>query len=213
MNTKTYLPVFTGFYGTFFESDDDRIIEDLEYQAEELKIKIDNDMFDKFWSSNEASKYYKDYRIEVSKTACDAIETLLKDNGLIEAIEYEDLHSPKEYNFYNDSININLIYSEDNLKAIEKFVTDHFVEWGQYLKDHFTSYDGFISFYDNFPGSEDWRSISDCMEHKTKAGVVLEFICQCLEYDSEKLYYDVSDHMDFITPCLEDFLNELKEDK
>ena len=185
---KTYLPIFTGFYNTLFEPDgEDQEIDDINGQRTAknlLKISYDDCKFD-----------YDAYHKEVSIAVTNYIEKELKDLNIVSEIKFEALYSPREYNFSNDSINIKIDLSEDNIKEIKKFLYDNLDEYKQYLINNYTSYDGFISFNPNT--LEGWQEITkdfnDYSEKEHYLGSVLEFICQMNEINIENMYESLND--------------------
>lgn len=185
---KTFLPVFTGFYGTIFEPDgEDNEIQSIndERNAKNLpEIGFDDCKFD-----------YKGYFNEVSIDVTKYIEHELKELNFLSSIKFEELYSPKEYNFSNDSINIEIELSEDNIKEIKKFLYDNLDEYKQYLRDNYTSCSGFISFNPNtFEGwLEITKDFNDYSEKMHYLGSVLEFICQMNELNTDSMYSQLTD--------------------
>jgi len=180
---KTYLPIFTGFYNTIFEPcNEDSEVDDINNlrESEGLKpIGYDDCQWD-----------YKDYFGRVSEQCAEVIESELKGLGLIESIEYENLYSPKEYNFRNDSINIAIELTEDNIKAIGKYLNENIDPFKVYIKDKYTSCSGFISSYSN--NVNDWID-SDSLEHKHKLGSILGFILLDNAFDQFELFDQLTD--------------------
>jgi hypothetical protein len=115
---KTYLPVFTGFYGSHFLEP---------YMDEEDEGKeID-------WEA---------YMKALSKSFCDVVEDELSD--FVSMIKFERLVSPKYYNYANDSINVEIdVY----VNKVNEYIKENIVKFDKYLKDNYTSCDGFISSY------------------------------------------------------------------
>lgn len=185
---KTFLPVFTGFYNTIFEADgEEQEISDINNQrtAKNLpEINFDDCTFN-------YAEYSKDVSIAVTKY----IETELKDLNILTSIKFEALYSPKEYNFSNDSINIEIELSEDNIKEIKKFLYNNLDEYKQYLNNNYCSYDGFMSFHPNtFEGwLELTKDFNDYSNEKHLLGSVLEFICQMNEINIENMYEATTD--------------------
>lgn len=159
---KTYLPIFTGFYGSHFLEP---------YMDEEDEGKeID-------WEA---------YMETLSKSFCDVVEDELSD--FVSMIKFEKLVSPKYYNYANDSINVEIDLYQTKIDA---YLKENEVEFTEYLKNNYTSCDGFISSY-----SSDIKDWSDWSDHKHKAGSVLQFICDnegitedCLN-ETEVSYYE-----------------------
>lgn len=159
---KTYLPVFKGFYGSHFLEP--------EMDEEDEGKEID-------WES---------YMEALSKAFCDVVEDELSD--FVNEIKFEELISPKFYNFSNDSINCEI---DVDVNKVNEYLKEYSIDFAKYLKDNYTSCDGFISSHSN--SLEDW---TEWHEDKHKAGSVLQFICEnegitedCL-YDCGVSYYE-----------------------
>jgi len=183
---NTYLPVFQGFYGSIFEADnEENEIDDINSQREAKglePISFDDCIFD-----------YKSYCQKVSEECVDAIETKLKEiiNKDIR-IDLENLVSPREYNFVNDSINIEIELTKEAQDAIIKILKDNENAFKQFVKERYTSRSGFIS--NHSPYYEEWIEIiktwdNDLLDHKL--GAVLDFILKEDSYDESQLYYDL----------------------
>ncbi|MHA1754676.1 MAG: hypothetical protein ACTSYR_04080 [Candidatus Odinarchaeia archaeon] len=185
---KTYLPIFNGFYNTIFEADgEDQEIDDINGQrtAKNLpEISFDDCNFN-------YDEYHKEVSIDVTKY----IEKELKDLNFIDSIRFENLYSPKEYNFSNDSINVEIDLSEDNIKEIKKFLYDNLDEYKQYLINNYTSCSGFISFNPNtFAGwVELTKDFTDYSGKEHYLGSVLEFICLMNEINTNSMFEQLTD--------------------
>jgi hypothetical protein len=164
---NTWLPIFTGFYNTLFEyNNETQLIED--YNSEN-GTDLSYDDFE--WN-------YSTYHKEVAEKCTSVIEDLLKENNIVSSIKFEDIHSPRQYNFSNDSINVEITVDS---KEVYKFVSEHLEEFESYIKEHFTSYSGFISFFSN--NHLDWlQQIAKWEFEKdiTQIGSILDFICETL---------------------------------
>lgn len=93
-------------------------------------------------------KDFEGFRTEVSKKAADLLhEAIVFDDSIIQAIDFESLSSPKYYNFETDRLNLKIKLDQRKLDlyCFRQEKTD----FNQYLKDHFTSCDGFFSFIAN----------------------------------------------------------------
>lgn len=121
----TYLPIFNGFYNTIFEFDESNFCYENDVNFDRLTID------------------YKQYEIDVVK---ECIEFVKENCILIKSIEFENICSPKEYNFRNDSANITI---QMDLKAFKKYLYNNKESLNEYLKERYTSCSGFISHYGN----------------------------------------------------------------
>ena len=145
---ESYLPIFTGFYGSFLDPNENYQIEsEIEYinelrqEKNKKPINYDNLKID-----------YDNLYNDLSSELCNIVYDLLKD--FIYDIKYKSLQRPKYYNYSNDKIKILI---KPNKNKILKYITKNFENWDKYLKENFTSYDGFYSFYSNNPNSNDWN--------------------------------------------------------
>ena len=164
MNTETYLPVFKGFYGSIFEPDETNEIDYINEQRAEKELpEIDYDD-----CNFNYSRYYKD----VSEYLVNEVESELSE--YVNSIKFQELKSPKFYNFTNDWINVVINPKPD---AIINYINDYKDEWKKYLMDNYKSYDGFISSYDCFPESDDWNNYN-IINGKHQLGSALNFIAE-----------------------------------
>jgi hypothetical protein len=104
-------------------------------------------------------------------------------------LEFVAIDSPREYNFTTDRL-VAKITLED-LQRARKIAEDNEADFEQYLRDTFTSYDGFYSSYSN--DMNDWKDIPtdvlDCNEVMTYIAVA------CLVEKSEReLLDDIHGH-------------------
>lgn len=132
---ETYLPVFTGFYGTIFEADEEQEIYNInEVRNQKGLPDVDYDKIDFDYSG-----YYK----EKAEYCCHWVEQEMRSLGFDCTIEFEQVNSPREYNFSNDSIHCKVSIDIDNLID---YATKNWLEFSEYIKENYSSYDGFISF-------------------------------------------------------------------
>lgn len=172
MKYNTFCPLFPGFYSTVFEySGEDG---DIEYYNEENKTDLSYDDFK--WD-------YKDYETRVSKEFAARIEKELNQFLPIE-IEFQHVHSPREYNFSNDSINIAVSLDIDELiKLIEERKQDA----ATYFKNKYTSRSGFTSFHSN--KISDWINKEYILENpEHRIGALLDCLCS-IELNQDDIIY------------------------
>ena len=185
MKVQTFLPVFNGFYNTLFEDLIDNATDNvIEYHNEqnESDLNYDNFNFDFITLKN-----------EICKDAVSKIEEKLNEIGINCTINFENLVSPKEYNFSNDSINIEINFKK--FSRVIEILEQNYDSFSKYIKDNYTSRDGFISNYSNY--SSDWmEDLKNDAENEThKVGAVLEFILQEVEeYKPENLYFELCEN-------------------
>lgn len=147
---ETRVP-FSGFYHSFYES---RIDDNLK---DRIHHYCDNWDFHDFGILREIfHKYatFDDCRNAIAQEHCTAFFDIYKDEfGIDLKAEYVEFTSPKYYNFETDKL-----YARVSLNALKELWNWHkqndFVLLGQYIKERFTSRDGFISFITN--DLQDW---------------------------------------------------------
>ena len=170
----TWLPVFPGFYNTMFDTEEDYIRfetemtldEKREYYSAVFGEGVTEEFFDEyFWECLTNREYAIE---EVCESICEALKTI-DPIGVIKAIKYERLSSPKYYNFSNDSINCKITFDQ---QVLQKYVDNNIEEFTKFIEERYTSRSGFISSHSN--DIKDWRDISELGEHST--GSVLEFV-------------------------------------
>lgn len=109
---------------------------------------------DTFWSNFDNDKF----KVVILKRATDFItdnvKPLLIDLGIgITDIKVIDIHSPKFYNWSTDSLNFDLVtddkFTDNIIDVINNLEPNELNDLSKFLKNNFTSCDGFISFTDN----------------------------------------------------------------
>lgn len=187
MKVKTFLPVFKGFYGSYWDEID------LQSEVEHIK---DRGLYEtKFLTyflddySGLENLLYKNlnwpaYYIALCKKFCKIIENEI---DLVKSITYEEMISPKEYNFSNDSINCIIDIKK---RPFKKWLFDNKEIVNQKLKDRYTSCSGFISFYPrSFEGwKEETNNFKDLDGHYL--GALLDIYCEVEEINEDVLYND-----------------------
>jgi len=177
---ETWLPVFSGFYGTVWESNDD----DEENEIDEINhIRKEKNLPPITFDDCEWS--YNNYHQEVVEKVTQEIGERLKENNYIQGYELQGLRSPREYNFHNDSIDVQFELNETNIRTIMQYLQKHVKSFEQYLQDKYTSRSGFISSYDNDVNG--WMHEDD-LSHQHKLGSILQFILEN-DYKTEGLDY------------------------
>jgi len=168
-NVDTWLPVFSGFYGTIWEtdSDEEREIEDInDKRIAKGLLAVGYD--DVEWD-------YDEYMQMVSKSVSGQVSEALIQLGCIQKGTFQNLRSPREYNFANDAIDVTFTLTPKNVKVIEKYLQVNVAKFSHYLTEHYTSRDGFMSNYSN--QSADWLiDIQSTVKHQHMLGAILNFI-------------------------------------
>ena len=189
MKVQTFLPVFNGFYNTLFVDLIDNATDNaIEWYNEDNNTSLNYDDFNFDFASIQR---------EICKDAVSKIEEKLNEIGINCSIKYETLVSPREYNFSNDSINIEINFKK--FSQVIEILEQNFDSFTQYIKDNYTSCSGFISSHSSYASDwmEDLREDAENEAHKV--GAVLDFILQEIEgYKDEDLYYELCENAYFI---------------
>ena len=192
MKVKTWLPVFQGFYGSGIEDD-----QELDWI---LLNDPDNSRLDekhKQWILEEAFEYidYSSYHAALAESICEGVCEELKSHDLISGYKFEKLVSPRFYNFSNDSIDVEV---EVDIESLITQCEEKYEEFAEYLKERYTSCDGFMSSHSNDPA--DWFGTLDdysdghvmaCKEHCV--GSILSFLLSGVEVDTCLVYEAASE--------------------
>ena len=193
--TATWLPVFPGFYGTYYENYDadvQAIDDKIDELAEDYKIhpRVIDALRNHGGNWDLLDVDYPEFDEECARRCCDWVEDQLKYLfGDGSKVVYEEIKSPREYNFANDSINATI--TVDMAKVVD-YLHAHRKEFAKYLADNYTSYDGFWSYYS--PEIKGWlpeNATEDTVEwndHQT--GAVLDFILRNEFGNSDECEFD-----------------------
>lgn len=127
--------IFPGFYESILFNSDS------EYYFNEM-------MNDEDQNITYELKDFEGFQAEVSKKAADLLHNaIIFEDSIIQSIDFEGLSSPKYYNFETDKLILKVKLDQRKLELYcfrqEKEAFD------EYLKENFTSYDGFHSFIAN----------------------------------------------------------------
>jgi len=175
---KTFLPIFPGFYNTIFEPCEDSLIED-DKTYDDYKFNYD--------------KYRNDVAIETTKAIQNKLNEILNTTEKNFNIIFETIVSPKFYNYSNDSINVTINTNKKTINNILNYLKNNQKEFEIYIKDNFTSYDGFISFYSN--NSKDWiETLKNNTLKEENLSHYLDFILLNEDYKADTLFFEISEN-------------------
>lgn len=163
---KTYLPLFSGFYGTIWESEEGAFCSEYECDYDDLIVDYD--------------AYNKDVVLGI-------IDFVESNCEFIKSITFENICSPKYYNFSNDSANVSIALKKREFK---KYLNDNKEALDNYLREHYTSRDGFWSSYGN--SFEQWKEETDNFKNLENhyLGSLLQFYFEnedITEYDAYEM--------------------------
>ena len=204
---ETYAPIFPGFYGTLYSfADDGRAVVDSLLGECDTDIELIHKFVEENYDET-VDEYYTRYTEDVAKAVCHFLtETVSEILNTDVEFEFQNIHSPKYYNFSNDSINVNLKFKDADvfMRKLLSFVKKHKKEFEQYLKDNYTSCDGFMSYYSN--KVSDWMK-KEYGEHEI--GSMLEFVLRNSNDNIEEdMYYYVTERVCDLAYC--DFKDSFK---
>jgi len=149
---------FSGFYETIHSANLERLAEDQDGEwSEELNSQID-------WKEK-LKEYAEAY-----------VKAYSKELGV--PVVFKALDSPREYNFRTDRIFADM--EESDLKELRKEVDEE--EMREFVKDHFTSREGFSSFYSG--DYEDWLKQEEPWDHN-QWGAMLDVLAECADQNWE----------------------------
>lgn len=148
----------------------------------------------------------------VSNGAVEIIDELLGNDEVLSNLKFVSLSSPKYYNFSTDRLNIDM---DVNVELLSKFCFETNKDsFDKYLKDTFTSYDGFISFVSNnikdFKNGFDWDDRDKCLQ------VMIEYYLLCqLNNTTNHEYFDCDNNYqsqlyDWARDCIYDYRTVVK---
>lgn len=182
---ETFLPVFSGFYNTFWEFHFDNIEAEIQEARQGKGLYSDYDI-------DKLEIDYNQYEADIVENFAEALKDKLSD--FIVNIEVQKIIHPKAYNFKNDSVDVKIEYNKKNIKA---FIYNHKENFSKYLKSRYTSCDGFISHYSN--DFETWEAeTSNFLDFSGSGhflGSILEFISKELEIEEIDFYDTVMENV------------------
>lgn len=197
-----YIPYFPGFYDTILAPDEERIRDYLENDIiTEVDYPIKN--FERFENAVEDADYYNFfdndlYEETIGTAFVEALNGYIRGKGerIIDhfVFEYESIQSPRQYNFENDKI---AGYVYVGFKKLVEYMEANAEEFENYLKENYSSSDGFCSFVPT--KLEDFRnelSVGDTRTAERNVGILVEFAIEkelgmSAEAISEDLCYEV----------------------
>ena len=173
-------PLFEGFYNSYLD-----LSENIEV-GEGEEFCMNEEQFDEIdWkaTNNNVAKFYLEY-------IKDELKDFFNEIGII-SLDFIKIDSPTYYNYSTDKLVCNIKVNKNKfLTELQKY---DFNNWVQFLKDNFTSYDGFISFYPNDPN--EWTELiaekfdTDNIIIETLLQFYLEQSEEFIKVKDEFLYY------------------------
>ena len=180
MKIETFCPLFPGFYGTIFEPSEENEIQ-FWNQENGTDLSYDDFEFD-----------YDDYRDRVARAFVNSFESNFQDI-IPSDIKYQSISSPQYYNFSNDSINIEV---EFDFARFMKIVNENKENIREYIRENYTSRDGFNSFHSN--NVEDWCDKEYVLENEShRVGALMEALLLTI-IDQDDINYWAESEMFYI---------------
>lgn len=161
-----------------------------------------NDDFDNGGSEYNAEQFWDNfdfdkYKTKIQELAADFLIYEIDDeNGNEIKIEAGELYSPKYYNF--DTDNIELTVEFDKVKILNNVFKD-VNAFDTFLKENYSSYDGFCSFTSN--NFDEWY-IDYKDEKETAVGALLTYLFKDTDYQESfnlYVYENIGFYSDFYT--------------
>lgn len=200
---------FPGFYESIFCNSDEFIDDEYELKGlleeividEKLEVVYEYENFEQY--KKDVSKTYLEYYVE-KIIDCLPSEISDADYFKFEIIDNEDnieVISPKYYNYRTDSCYCLVETNIETLQELKNFGLQNEEDVQEYLRNHFTSYDGFCSFISN--DIEYWKQldIKEYVEETRYLIALLDMIIALNDsngfeeirlstyYDVDKYYY------------------------
>lgn len=151
------LPWFPGFYYSILDGMIDR---ETEYAMEEDGLT---------WGEVEKRFSFDDARHAIAK---EWVKAFAEESGI--AVAWESMKSPRQYNFTTDRIFVTLPTSE--WERLRDEVND--APLRETIRKHFTSRDGFISFYPDHLEAEEWQKPVSEWDHNQLMALLEAFLIQ-----------------------------------
>jgi hypothetical protein len=121
---------------------------------------------------------FRDYMNAIGKLYTDELESELLKSDIVDRFDFVGIKSPAFYNFETDKL---IIRADVDLRRLKQFVfQEHREEFGQYLKEHYTTRDGFFSFMEN--------NVADFQE---RLAVLMDESARYPEYESAHIEADL----------------------
>jgi hypothetical protein len=179
---ESYLPIFSGFCRTH-----------LEYANEEYEVGAYNDENGTEYDYSDFHWDYQERNLRIANDCCFKISEALEDLVDIDVkIKFQQLVSPREYNFSNDSINCEYEITQHEYDKVIDYLKVHWTAFEKHIRETYSSRDGFISSHSSY--AEVWMNNMKSESHlEHNFGSVLNFILLNEEYTDYDLYESLSD--------------------
>lgn len=159
-------PGFAGFYESIYceDANEDNLFNDASRIPDEI---VD-------WCVEHAEDAdWEGYKNEVGETYIKNLEDAIQMVIPKFKAEFVEIESPGSYNYTTDRC-VGKCNFDEVREDIKNYITDHKDAFKQHVKDNHSSYDGFISFYDNDADKWDLDGELDYNEIGSILGFILE---------------------------------------
>lgn len=170
---ESWLPAFPGFYEShLYSSDEDyntvgSVIKNL---ADCYYCKPPAELIEAYLADHPLKLDFAKFCEDVAKAYCEVVSDEL--TGALDSlvnIIFEEIRSPKYYNFETDAVYCRIAFDPD---AALRYIAEHRAAFDEYIRETYTSRDGFFSWRSNDPA--DWLDPADWGTHEP--GAILDFV-------------------------------------
>lgn len=180
------------------------------YNSDSLYWITKNDIDEGYLKENQYYEIdnWEQFTKEIASYAVDELLNILPDRDIIQDMELKDIYSPKYYNYETDSLIIDI---KLNLRKLKQYCfrtkRDSF---NKYLKEHFTSCDGFISYISN--NISDFIADYNQQPNDRELNVMIEYylLTQIYASDSDFNGFDTDYHYHLYEDTQESIYNHLE---
>jgi len=143
-----------------------------------MRVEVSNNLIPVIYVGSYGTPMYEDFVCDaddikncILANAPDLVEERIREYCPSAKISDFSVYMPRYYNFETDTLNFTLdISDEDYQKIYDECINDP--EFAQFLKEKYSSYDGFFSYMANnledFEDQEDFRKVSSLLDFLTR---------------------------------------------
>ena len=142
MNKSLEIVFFPGFYGSIFDP------VDIEYTNVQFEIDYYKDTYNKEFTMDDFIFDEDAWKNKICKLFTEGFSDMYKPN-FIKSIVFDEMISPRFYNFDNDRIYAFFEFNDDWRQHIKNFMDSNYKELKDIIKEQHSSRSGYISFMSN----------------------------------------------------------------
>ena len=183
LNTNLFPIISVGMYNSFLAPESIFNSQQINEDKEEGHINYDSEYFDDNFQNDLYEKAIQD-RADYFLTGRHEA------NGIEIEIKTGEIYSPSAYNFATDQLDLEVTF---NKTLVKQYAKNNQEEFDDFLREHFTSYDGFHSYTAN--NYEEWKE--DFKNNTSQSiGAILTFIfLDELDYFRDSFYEDCNSEL------------------